>query len=244
MPPAPLTLAHRLAAVRARLSAACAAAGRPVNAVRLLAASKTRDPVQIAALHALGQPLFGENRAQEIRDKVDVVNGLAQAAGRPAPEWHFIGHLQTNKVKYVVGRVNLVHAVDRLDLAQALSERIARERAEGRALPDLGVLVEVNVSGEQSKGGVGPDGALALCAAVAALPGLALSGLMTMPPHTEDPADSRPFFAALAALAAQGRAAGLPLKELSMGMSGDFEHAVMEGSTMVRVGTDLFGPRG
>jgi len=237
------SLADRLSAVERRIQAACAAAGRDRGAVRLLAASKTRAPAEIAALHALGQRLFGENRAQELRDKPGLVAALAAERGAAPPEWHFIGHLQSNKVKYVVGVATLVHSVDRLSVAEALSGRLVRQREAGESIDDLGVLIEVNVSGEASKEGVDPSTALDLCAAAQALPGVQVRGLMTMPPFTDDPADSRPHFARLAALAARGRDQGLALTELSMGMSGDFEHAIAEGSTLVRVGTSLFGPR-
>ena len=238
------SLADRLAAVERRIQAACEAAGRRRDAVRLLAASKTRGPAEVAALHALGHGLFGENRAQELRDKPAVVASLAADRGASPPEWHFIGHLQTNKVKYVVGAATLIHSVDRMSVAEALSGRLLRQREAGEHLDDLGVLIEVNVSGEASKSGAAPEVALELCAAAHALPGLQVRGLMTMPPFTDDPADSRPHFARLAALAASGRDQGLALPELSMGMSGDFEHAIAEGSTLVRVGTSLFGPRG
>ena len=237
-------LASRFAAVEHRIAEACAAAGRPRGAVRLLAASKTRTPEAIAALHALGQPLFGENRAQEIRDKVDPVHDLARGRGAAAPEWHFIGHLQKNKVKYVVGRASMVHSVDSLELAQALSARVVRSRDGGQSLADLQVLIEVNVSGEASKSGVRPEAALDLVGAAGALEGLVVKGLMTMPPMDADPAEARPHFDALAELAAAGRSGGLELPELSMGMSRDFEHAIAAGSTLIRIGTDLFGPRG
>lgn len=236
-------LADRLKRVTDRIDAACRAAGRPRSTVRLLAASKTRSPAQVAAVHALGQTLFGENKAQELRDKPGPVAAIAADRGVAPPEWHFIGHLQKNKVKYVVGNATMVHSVDTLALAEALSGRLERQRAAGGTLDDLRCLIEVNVSGEVSKSGVAPAAALDLAAAAHALPGLTVCGLMTMPPFTDDPSESRPHFKALAALAERGRAAGLPLTELSMGMSRDFEHAIACGSTLVRVGTDIFGPR-
>lgn len=235
---APLTIAQRLAAVQARLAAACDAAGRDRAAVRLLAATKTRTPEEVAEGVQAGMTLLGENRAQELRDKVDAVAALLPPSAA-APEWHFIGALQRNKVKYVVGRARLVHAVDSLKLGEALSERVVEL---GLASP-LGVLVEVNTGGELSKAGVPPEQALELCAALQALPGLALRGLMTIPPETPDPADAARYFERLALLREQGRAQGLPLSELSMGMSGDLEVAVACGATIVRVGTALFGPR-
>ena len=236
-------LSERLQRVSERIHAACDAAGRRPSDVRLLAASKTRTPEQIAALHALGHTLFGENKAQELRDKPGPVAALARDRGAPPPEWHFIGHLQKNKVKYVVGNATLVHSIDSLGIAEALSARLCRQRDAGVALSDLAVLIEVNVSGEASKSGVAPEAALDLAGAVHEQAGLEVRGLMTMPPLTNDPAAARPHFEGLAALAAAGRAEGLPLQELSMGMSRDFEHAIACGSTLVRVGTDLFGPR-
>lgn len=236
--PAPLLIAQRLAAVQARLDAACAAAGRDRSEVRLLAATKTRTPEEVVEGVVAGMTLVGENRAQELRDKVDAVAAMLPPGVLP-PQWHFIGALQRNKVKYVVGRATLVHAVDSLKLAEALSERVIEL---GLDTP-LGVLVEVNTGGELSKAGVPPEQALDLCATLQALPGLALRGLMTIPPETPDPADAARYFERLALLREQGRALGLPLSELSMGMSGDLDVAVACGATIVRVGTALFGPR-
>lgn len=227
------SIAARVAQVQARIDAACASAGRPRSSVRLLAATKTRTPEEIAECVLAGVDLVGENRAQELRDKYEAV-AAALPAGHPAPEWHFIGALQRNKVKYVVGRARLVHAVDSLKLGEELSAR-AVELGE-----TLGVLVEVNTGGEESKAGVEPAEALALARALHALPGLQLRGLMTIPPDVPEP---RPYFQRLAELAATGRAEGLPLTELSMGMSGDLEAAIDCGATIIRVGTALFGPR-
>jgi len=233
-----LTIAQRLHAIQARVHAACDAAGRDRSSVRLLAASKTRTPEDVLEAMRAGHGLFGENRGQEMRDKPLGVDMLAQAAGLGAPEWHFIGALQRNKVKYVVGRATLVHAVDSLRLGEALSERVERTGAD-----PLGILVEVNVGGEHSKAGISPEAALDLCASLDALPGLSVRGLMTIPPAVEDPEDAAPFFARMARLQTEGRSAGLPLEELSMGMSGDFEVAIQHGATIVRVGTAIFGPR-
>ncbi len=228
-----MSIAENLAVIRARVDAAAVAAGRDPSEVTLLAVSKTKPEAMISEALAAGQRAFGENYAQELRDKARAFEGAD-----PAPEWHFIGHLQRNKVKYVVGHAALVHAVDSEKLAGAIGERAAREGIQ------QGVLVEVNVGGEESKSGVAPEAALALCEAVAATPGLALRGLMTIPPYREDPEDVAPFFQALAELAAAGRARGLTLTELSMGMSHDFEVAIRHGATIVRVGTAIFGARG
>ncbi len=223
-------IAGRLAAVEARVAAACAAAGRERSEVRLLAVSKTKPAALIRAALDAGQRDFGENYAQELRDKARAFEGAA-----PAPRWHFIGHLQRNKVKYVVGRAALLHAVHSLRLGEAIGRR-----AGGHP---QAVLVEVNVGGEASKSGVRPAEALGLCEALAAVEGVSVRGLMAIPPRREDPADAAPFFRELAALAAEGRRRGLALTELSMGMSHDFEVAIACGATIVRVGTAIFGAR-
>ncbi|MCB9777105.1 MAG: YggS family pyridoxal phosphate-dependent enzyme [Alphaproteobacteria bacterium] len=238
-------LQTRLAGVLARIDAACVAAGRDRSEVRLLAATKTRSADEIIAGVVAGLTLVGENRAQELRDKfAPVAAGLPP--GVPAPEWHFIGPLQRNKVKYVVGRATLIHAVDSLKLAEELSKRAEEldASAPAPAGPPIGVLVEVNTGDEESKAGVPPSHALALCREIQALPHLALRGLMTIPPNTDRPEDAAPYFELLAELASRGRAEGLPLTELSMGMSGDLDVAIAHGATIVRVGTAIFGPRG
>jgi pyridoxal phosphate enzyme (YggS family) len=212
-----VSFAERLAGVHARIAAAARRANRDVATVRLVAVSKTQTVDAVREAVAAGQALFGENRAQELIQKADAV---------PA-EWHFIGHLQTNKVRQVVGRTTLIHGVDSI----ALAEEIARRKGPP-------VLVQVNTSGEESKSGVDPADAIRFCTEVAAL--CELRGLMTIPAPTEDP---RPAFRLLRELATEGRAKGLPTHELSMGMSDDFEVAIEEGATLVRLGTILFGPR-
>jgi hypothetical protein len=169
-------------------------------------------------------PALGENRVQEAKEKVGEI-------GRPVP-WHLIGHLQTNKVRDALEIFDVIHSLDRLDLAKELDKRA---RARGRTVD---ALVEVNVAAETSKGGVAPDGLANLLDAVAAMPSLKVRGLMAIPPEAKDPDDSRGWFRMLRKL---GERHGL--KELSMGMSGDFEVAIEEGATMVRVGTAIFGPR-
>lgn len=238
------TIAERLAGVQARVDAACAAAGRDRSSVRLLAATKTRSAAEIIEGVVAGLSLLGENRAQELRDKFDPVNAGLPAGVAP-PQWHFIGALQRNKVKYVVGRAVLVHAVDSLKLGQELSQRVQQLDAQQDppAGPPLGVLVEVNTGGEAAKAGVAPSEALDLCLQLADLPGIAVQGLMTIPPPTPDPRDAARYFERVADLAAAGRARGLHLDELSMGMSGDLEVAIACGATIVRVGTAIFGPR-
>ena len=233
-----MTIADRLAAIQARVVSACGRAGRDPADVRLLVASKTRTPEEVIEAMRGGQTLFAENRAQEFRDKDPKIAALAQIAGLPAPEWHFIGAVQSNKIRYLAGRVTLVHAIDSLATGIAMSERVLR--GDGAPQP---ILVEVNTGGETTKAGVTPADALALAHALDALAGVTVRGLMTIPPPVDAPSKSAPCFAALATLAARGREEGLGLHELSMGMSGDFEEAIRHGATIVRVGTAIFGAR-
>jgi len=212
-----VTIAERLAAVRQRLP----------PRVTLVAVSKTQPAEAVRQAHAAGQRHFGENYAQEWRDKA------AALADLPDLVWHFVGSLQTNKVKVLLPagppRAAWVHTVDREELAREISRRAAQRGAAVR------VLLEVNVAREPQKAGCAPEEVAGLAATVAALPGLELRGLMCIPPAEGDP---RPHFRALRALRD-----GLHLPDLSMGMSGDWEQAVEEGATLVRVGTAIFGPR-
>lgn len=225
-----MSVSDNLREIRARIETAARAAGRDPASVVLVAVSKTFPPEAIREAMAAGQTLFGESRAQELRDKADQVG--------PGATWHFIGTLQRNKVKYVVGRAAMVESVDSLELAQELDQR-----ARAVLAAPLPVLLEVHLSEEESKHGVPPEEVLPLARRVAELPNLALRGLMSIPPWSEDPEAAEPYFRRLAALAEQGRAEGLPLAELSMGMSHDFEVAIRCGATLVRVGTAIFGER-
>jgi pyridoxal phosphate enzyme (YggS family) len=210
-------------AVLERVRAAEARAGRPTGTVEVVAVSKLQPPEAIRAAHAAGARAFGENYAQELRDKAEALSDLQGL------RWHAIGPLQTNKARYVARSAHVFHALDRLEVAQELSRR--------RTGTPLSVYVEVNVGGEASKSGVGPEVLPALLDAVRPLPGLELVGLMTMPPLA--PADEvRPCFRALAALAREHG-----LRGLSMGSTQDFEAAIEEGATVVRVGTAIFGER-
>jgi pyridoxal phosphate enzyme (YggS family) len=244
-----MTISDRVQAVRERLAAACARSGRPLADVTLVAATKTRSAEELAAAVRAGISDLGENYVQELLAKraalcADTLDSL----GPFSVSWHMIGHLQRNKVKYLVpggrgGALALIHSVDNLPLAQEIDRR-AREA--GRERYRQPVLLEVNIAGEDSKTGVAPAAAAALAEQVAALEQVELQGLMAMPPYSEDPRESRPHFRALARLAAGLVQSGLPagtMRHLSMGMSGDFEVAVEEGATLVRLGTVLFGPR-
>jgi hypothetical protein len=225
------SIAENLQVVRGRISSAARAAGRDPAAVSLLAVSKTHAPALIREAHAAGQRAFGENYVQEAEAK------MASLADLPL-EWHLVGPLQSNKTRTVAERFQWVHTVDREKVARRLSE----QRPQG--LPPLEVLVQVNVSGEASKSGVAPQDAAALARVVAKLPRLRLRGLMTVPEPTPDAGMQRARFAELRGLCESLRREGLALDTLSMGMSDDMEAAIAEGSTLVRVGTAIFGRRG
>ncbi|WP_367870159.1 YggS family pyridoxal phosphate-dependent enzyme [Luteolibacter sp. Populi] len=219
-------LAERLAAIRERIAAACAAAGRSGAEVELLAVSKTFPMEAVAEACEAGQRVFGESRQQEAAPKI---------AGLPRDlEWHFIGSLQRNKVRKVLADFACIHSVDSLRLAESL-DRVAGE--EGKRPP---VYLEVNIAGEESKGGFSPAGLIVAAEQLPRLANLEIRGLMAIPPEGE----SRRWFAATRELRDRLQAAsGLPLPGLSMGMSGDFEDAIAEGATIVRVGSALFGHR-
>jgi pyridoxal phosphate enzyme (YggS family) len=234
-PPTPADqVAERLLALRARLAAAAAACGRSADDVQLLLASKTMPVPVVRAAVLAGARLLGENRVQELVAKAPELADLA-------PTWHVIGPLQSNKVNAALRWATRVQSVASLDLAERLSRRC---EATGR---DLEVMVQVNVSGEATKSGVRPDEALDLAAAVAALPRLRLTGLMTIGARSEDAGLVRSGYARLRELRDALVASGAPgtgaATELSMGMSGDLELAVAEGATVVRIGSAVFGPR-
>jgi len=215
-----MDVAAGLARVRERIAAACSRAGRDPASVRLVAVSKTKPVELLRAAQAAGQAIFGENYAQDLREKADALPGV---------EWHFIGALQTNKAKLVVGRAALIHTCDRIALARELSKR-----AQSAGLTQR-VLLEVNVGREPQKAGALPEDVPALLEKVRALPSLAPLGLMCIPPAEGVP---RAHFRSLRQLGQ-----GLGLTELSMGMSADYEIAIEEGATLVRVGTAIFGER-
>jgi PLP dependent protein len=231
---------ERLDAVRARIRRAAEAAGRDPGQVRLLAVSKTKGPELIREAYAAGQRDFGENYVQELIAKADVLSDLTDL------RFHLIGHLQRNKVRHVVGIASAVHTVDSLRLAEELGKRalaVGNERripgADDERLP---VFVEVNVGGEANKSGCTEACLGAVLDAVDGHEALHLVGLMTVPPHTDDPEGAYPYFDALVRLrGAHGGAERMP--ELSMGMSHDLEQAVRAGATWVRIGTAIFGAR-
>ena len=219
--------------VRQRIVQACAAGGRAVDSVTLLAVSKTFGADAVRQALAAGQHAFGENYVQEALDKISALADL-----RSQIEWHLIGPLQSNKTRAVAAAFDWVHSIDRLKIAQRLSD----QRPAGR--PPLQVCLQVNISGQASKSGLLPDEVLAVARAVAALPNLRLRGLMAIPePAVDQPAQRVPH-RALRQLLGALNAAGLGLDTLSMGMSADLEAAVAEGATLVRVGTAIFGGRG
>lgn len=218
-------IAGNVAQVRARIAAACERAGRAIGDVTLIAVTKTHGVGAVAAAHAAGVRDFGENRVQEAAPKIDG----ARASGMEAT-WHLIGNLQRNKVGAAISRFDILQSIDSERLAQAVSER---------AIAPIRALIEVNVAGEASKHGVAPKDVGALAASMARMPTIELLGLMTVAPRADDPEDIRPVFRTLREIRD-----GLGLPELSMGMTDDFEVAIEEGATMVRVGRAIFGARG
>lgn len=224
------TISANLQAVRARIAAAAELAGRAVEDIRLLAVSKTFPPERLREAAEAGQRAFGENYVQEGLAKIDALGDLGL-------EWHFIGPLQSNKTRPVAEHFAWVHGIDRLKIAERLAE------ARGAERPALQVCIQVNVSGEASKSGVSPGDTAALAHGLAALPNLRLRGLMAIPEPTDDMALARQRFAALRALRDALNREGLALDTLSMGMSHDLEAAILEGATIVRVGSAIFGER-
>jgi PLP dependent protein len=225
-----MNFADNFAAIQQRIQAACNRAGREVQSVTLLAVSKTKPAEAIEEAVRCGQIFFGENKVQEAKAKIPLSPGRAH--------WHFIGHLQSNKARDAVELFEMIQSVDSLELARELSKRC------GQASKEMPILLEVNVAGESSKFGYKPERLLAEIKELQSLPRIRVQGLMTIPPFATDPAKSRPHFRRLRELKAQcEELLGSPLAHMSMGMSGDFEIAIEEGATLVRVGTALFGPR-
>lgn len=223
-------IAANLAGIRDQITSAARRAGRDTSAVRLVAVSKTHPAGAVRAAVAAEQRVFGESRVQEAREKIP--------ACPPGLEWHLIGHLQKNKVRQALPLFSFFHSIDGAALADAMN-RIAGEIGK----PVEGLL-EVNISGEETKHGFNPDELRKEFASLAKLPHLRVRGLMTMAPYSDNPEDARPVFRALRKLRDELQSAhDHPLPELSMGMSGDFEPAIEEGATLVRVGSSIFGER-
>ena len=227
-------IAENLQAVEATIASAAEAANRPRSSVQLLAVSKTFPAEAVLEAMAAGQWAFGENYLQEALDKIALV---ARAQPQAPVEWHFIGPIQSNKTRPIASSFQWVHTVERLKIAQRLSEQRPPE------LGPLNVCIQVNISGEASKSGAQEDEVPELARQVAQLPNLRLRGLMAIPEPQADAALQRQAFARLRALAERLRLEGLALDTLSMGMSGDMQAAIMEGATIVRIGSAIFGAR-
>jgi hypothetical protein len=226
-------IAENVRQVRERIQKACERSKRDPQRVRLIAVTKTFDAAKVREAGESGISDFGENFVQELQEK-------RAELGNPEIRWHFVGHLQSNKVKYIADFIHLIHSVDHWSVAEEIDKRGARI---GRVID---ALVEVNTSREQTKFGVKPESALEFVKSVAQLKNLKLKGLMTIGPFLPDPEESRPAFQGLRALRDEIRNAGIEdveMTELSMGMTHDFEVAIEEGATMVRIGTAIFGPR-
>ena len=225
-----MDLAVNLETIRLRIKAACDRSDREPNSLTLLAVTKTQPPETVSAAAGLGLLVFGENKVQEAKAKIPLCPGKLR--------WHFIGHLQSNKCRDAVQLFQMIQSVDSLSLAQEINKR-ADEAA--KTMP---ILLEVNLAGEASKFGYSPKALLAELKEINALPRIEVHGLMTVPPWSPDAESSRLHFRRLRELKAEcEQALGAPLPHLSMGMSGDFEVAIEEGATMIRIGTALFGPR-
>jgi len=227
-----MSIAENLKTVLDRIAAAARRAGRDPSSVKLVVVTKTVDPERISEAVAAGATILGENRVQEAKEKIETLGRVAR--------WHLIGTLQKNKAKYAVKLFDLIHSVDSL----ALAREIDKQASKIGKIQDI--LIEVNIAGEESKSGVVFKDTPALIREAATLKKISIKGVMTMPPFSDNAEDSRPYFKKLGEMTrviAQENIPNVSMKELSMGMSGDFEVAVEEGATMVRVGTAIFGER-
>lgn len=225
-------LKENFQSVEARIQAACDRAGRSRKEVTLIAVSKTKPVEMLQTIYDAGSRDFGENKVQEMCDKIEQLPTDIR--------WHMIGHLQTNKVKYIVGRVSLIHSVDSLHLAQEIEKHAAKLDV---IVP---ILIEVNIAEEESKFGIHKEETISLVREVAALPHIRIQGLMTIAPYVENPEDNRAYFRGIKQLSvdiARENIDNVSMDCLSMGMTGDYEVAIEEGATMVRVGTGIFGER-
>jgi pyridoxal phosphate enzyme (YggS family) len=224
-----LTIKENLLRVKESIERAAQKAGRDQREIKLVAVSKTVEVARIKEAIEAGVSILGENYVQEAQKKIEVI-------GRPV-SWHFIGHLQSNKARYAVRLFDVIHSTDSLPLAEELDRRAEQS---GRVIK---VMIEVNLSKEATKFGTDEARVLNLAKGIQNLKHLSLEGLMTMPPYFDSPEMSRPYYVALRELKERMTQEGIPMKELSMGMSNDFEVAIEEGATYVRVGTAIFGPR-
>jgi pyridoxal phosphate enzyme (YggS family) len=227
-----MSIADNLNKIMANIAFAAQRTKRDPASIKLIVVTKTIDVARIREAVAAGAVILGENRVQEAKEKIGQLGSLAG--------WHLIGHLQANKAKYAVRLFELIHSVDSIELAQEIDRQAAKI---GKV---QNILIEVNISGEASKAGIAPEDAVSLIRKVVMLKNISIKGLMTIPPYSDNAEDARPYFKKLYELSAQIAKENIPgasWEELSMGMSGDFEVAVEEGATMVRVGTAIFGAR-
>ena len=225
-------IATNINTIKQRIAAAAARCNRAPDSIKLLAVTKTVPPVCIGKAIEAGITALGENYVQEAKEKIAVIG--------PRAQWHMIGHLQTNKAKYAVNLFHYIHSVDRMDLAWELNKRARLTRQK------MNILIEVNVSGEKTKNGIPEDKAIPFIKDVSKLENLSVRGLMTMAPYSANPEDSRPYFADLRNLRddiIRTGITGIQMEDLSMGMSDDFEVAIEEGATIVRIGRAIFGER-
>ena len=227
-----MSVRENLELVREQLAAACSRAGRKPEEVRLVAIAKTKPADMVREAFAAGQTIIGESYVQEFVDKVETI-------AEPV-EWHFVGALQTNKVKYLAGKVALIHSVDRLHLAEEI------DRQWGKIGAAADILIQLNLGHELTKSGTSEEELEALVREIVQFPHLRIRGLMTLPPYIENPEEVRPYFRHLRELARHIEGLAIPgveMRELSMGMTHDFEVAIEEGATLIRVGTAIFGMR-
>jgi len=224
---------ERIAHILDKIRRAAVSCGRDPNSIRLVAVTKTVSPEEIRQAVDAGLRVFGESYIQEAMTKIDAIADMRLS-------WHFIGHLQSNKARYAVRCFDLIHSVDSLHLAQALNR-------EAKKIGKIqNILIQVNISGETTKSGTGEEEAIFLAKSITDLKNLSVQGLMTLPPYFDQPEKARPYFKALADLNYQIQQQSIPgtdMNELSMGMTGDFEVAIEEGATLVRIGTAIFGDR-
>jgi len=226
-----MSSAERALKVREQIHDACLQADRNPATVQLIAVSKTFPLEALRPVYDAGQRDFGENYAQELDEKAQTF----AKQGCNDIVWHYIGRIQSNKIKYIAAHATYVHAVEKVSHAQALG---------AKAPGPIKILVSVNIGREESKGGLMPEDVIETCMQMHEVENVEVCGLMCLPPRSQDPEDSAPLFAKMAALAHEGRSRGVPLTELSMGMSNDFQVAIRYGATWVRVGSAIFGPRG